>query len=881
MFALVDIDSDECNSSLIVIPSSELNCINGKNYLQVEASQRLVTVKCFHGNELLLQNLLFNINNNLPYTLLEKIETTSCEKLDNVHTFVEEIGDIFNDTLSFEDSCQLYLDEEINTGSSHADQVLKSNRNKKHYCLYCGQFKAQIARHLVCKHRNEQDIQNAMAFPMKSKERNLLLEKIRKLGDKEHNQKGKDIITVGATNGDDAVVCPKCNGYYNKKYLRKHIKKCKFSYLRGVELNGISRVLMADIHPKANKLMRDYIFPRIRRDDYFKLITQDESLVLFGNINAVTYLQTNQHHDKMVAQHLRLLCRIFITMSTDVPTLTCLKDMINAVHYDTFVMAVKKIAGYANDSIDHPTVMNAACNAVRRFATFLRCLAIKQNNTSEIEIFDRFIYLLTHSQNLDLTKIALEKRTAIQRKRKVVIPTRDEINALLTKIDEEIMKSYNILSKTFDLENWKQLTKMLLIYIMIFCRKRPGDIERLEMQEYNRINVMEGDFITTMDENKRNLAHQLARCVTRGKLNQNASILILRKHIRAIELLKTYRYQAGVATNKFLWADPDKKRYDYFTAHHILVNFCKSHNLNTQKFSATRFRYHLASSTSRLDSVKQGVISKFMGHEEGIHQKIYQKQPIQSDVFTMGDILFTCNGFTRTVSEENNIQPITEVINSLSASWLERDEMEGTTCSPDLPEVIETENSSYSNLPTTSLISDEPKRLSVDCTTPTKRSSTPSDSCIDFDVNVTPIKKRLPLTNCQRKSWMTPERKLTRELFKSYYAEKRVPSLEECLYTADGKLSRGPAQIRNWIKLDLERNSDNARGCRRWRTPQKQALRQVFRPYYEGKRPLKYPSIAEMNEAIETIPELREKTTSVIRSQLQHDYKYVQAKQNM
>lgn len=1009
MYALVKYSDD--NSFFEVVPYSKLQYKDGRYCFKKGGCRYGVTITCVYEDELLLHNLLFNIQNNLPCIILDQTKqlsltktgptsplpiveiplqhnlwSTEIEVKDTstpphsiwsspepiVSTTSEpspttaeldqrtplslivqnpasepecvppppvtalctdgESDDIWIDPVDdaiFQQYCEQWITDDADTESFTEPQqsnnnvnpnqsTRRGNRNKTHYCLYCGKKQAQIARHLQQNHKQEEDIRNLLSFPAKSKERNILLEKVRKLGDKYHNQKGEDIITVGATDGATAVICPKCNGYYKRTFLKRHMNHCNFSYLKGVNLGGVSRVLMANIHPKANNLLRRYIYPKIRRDDYFHLMTKDESLVAFGNITALTYLKSNQHHDKMVAQQLRLLSRIYLAMSANDASLTSVKDIINSAQYDNFVTSVKTMAGYTEDSIAHPTVMNAACNIIRRLATFLRCIAIKENNDKEVKIFDNFLYLLTHMQNIDLTKIALEKRAAKQRYRKIIIPTRKEIHDLLKLIDTEIKTAFSILDKGFDMNAWKQLAQMLLIYIMIFCRKRPGDIERLRVKEYDQISIMDGTFIDGMSQQEKTMAHQLARCVTRGKLNQDASILILRKHVKAIELLKHYREEAGVANNIFLWADPDKKIYDYFSAYTVLKNFCIQHKLDRNKYSATRFRYHLASSTSRMDKVTQGVISKFMGHEEAIHQKIYQRQPIQSDVLAMGEILFTCNGLNKTAPDER-IQPITEVIKSLSATWINRDEdddedddeknhkdnvedtdrsilptistsinvlpMEGEEAGPSSTRILPTPIADFETVDICAdrqfVTSPVCRTSSPICRTPSPVCRTPSpirSSSSESSHEPTPKKRRLPVVHTQRKSWETPERQITRELFKSYYEEKKLPSIGECLAIADGKLARGPIQIRNWIKHDFNRHLGNGRDRRGWCTPQKLVLRKIFRPYYEENGPSKYPPTKEINEAIETVPELKGKTTSLIRSMLQHDYKYIRKK---
>lgn len=193
--------------------------------------------------------------------------------------------------------------------------------------------------------------------------------------------------------------------------------------------------------------------------------------------------------------------------------------------------------------------------------------------------------------------------------------------------------------------------------------------------------------------------------------------MIQKRHIKAFELLNKYRVEAGVSSCKYLWADPNKKRYEYFRAHYVLLNFCKQHSFDPKLMAATKFRYHLASATSKMDKVKQSVISKFMGHTDAIHQQIYQKQPLLS-VFTMGDILMACNGVN---SQTKTVLPVAEILNDIrSSNWLEKDEIR---------QIIESETP-YTSEPSQSVSVDEeiviPRRTKPTVLSPILENTSPN-----------------------------------------------------------------------------------------------------------------------------------------------------------
>ncbi|CAF92180.1 unnamed protein product, partial [Tetraodon nigroviridis] len=63
----------------------------------------------------------------------------------------------------------------------------KRRWNKKHYCVFCRRPQVKIARHLLRKHADEEDVAAANELPAGSKQRHLLLDHLRCKGNYLHN----------------------------------------------------------------------------------------------------------------------------------------------------------------------------------------------------------------------------------------------------------------------------------------------------------------------------------------------------------------------------------------------------------------------------------------------------------------------------------------------------------------------------------------------------------------------------------------------------------------------------------------------------------------------------------------------------------------------
>lgn len=107
---------------------------------------------------------------------------------------------------------------------------------KKQFCVYCQKSNTKIARHLERIHSNETDVAYALSFPKRSKRRHMLLEKLRKKGNYQHNieviRNGiGDIVMQKQTKRKRSVMeylpCQYCLAFFLQEGLEKHEYTCR------------------------------------------------------------------------------------------------------------------------------------------------------------------------------------------------------------------------------------------------------------------------------------------------------------------------------------------------------------------------------------------------------------------------------------------------------------------------------------------------------------------------------------------------------------------------------------------------------------------------------------------------------------------------------
>ncbi|XP_074484513.1 uncharacterized protein LOC141763723 [Sebastes fasciatus] len=112
----------------------------------------------------------------------------------------------------------------------------KRRWDKKHYCVFCRRPQVKIARHLLRKHADQQEVVAASTLPTGSKQRHLLLEHLRCRGNYMHNieviRQGTGEIVPWRQPSEEVdarnyLPCPLCLGFFLRADLWKHQASCR------------------------------------------------------------------------------------------------------------------------------------------------------------------------------------------------------------------------------------------------------------------------------------------------------------------------------------------------------------------------------------------------------------------------------------------------------------------------------------------------------------------------------------------------------------------------------------------------------------------------------------------------------------------------------
>lgn len=121
----------------------------------------------------------------------------------------------------------------------------------------------------------------------------------------------------------------------------------------------------ARIHPVANKMVREKLFPALREDDSIRAIKYDELVIVYAN--KMTEKCRNERYFEMIRQRIRLIGRFLKALKTTNETINSLSDVFDPVHCQESIRIVNTLAGADNENghFITPTVASSLCTLLK------------------------------------------------------------------------------------------------------------------------------------------------------------------------------------------------------------------------------------------------------------------------------------------------------------------------------------------------------------------------------------------------------------------------------------------------------------------------------------------------------------------------------------
>lgn len=537
---------------------------------------------------------------------------------------------------------------------------------KKHFCLYCQKFQSKLARHLETVHSGEADVKKFSVLPPKNLERQAIIASIRKRGNHVYNNDRRfntgDLLVCRRPNirmkktARDFLACGNCKAQISRTLLHVHFKKCTKKSRNGEKIAVSSgRKITARLHERASDAVRSHIYPYLRDDDIVRGIRYDELVTLFANKQCERY-STHEHQYQMVRGRVRLLGRFMAAVKKIKSSINEFAQVFTSRHYDVAIEAVKQVAQFDEKShtFKHPATAFALGTLLKQCGDILRSEYIKRENEHDQKRVEDFLKLQVEDYGTSINRVVAETQAQHNRRKKVVLPTNEDIRTFHNYLQDARRKYFNKLQKKFTFSDWKNLGETTLLTLQLFNRRRPGETERIYLEDFNNYQGIDSfadkeTFNMLTEDGKKN-ARSYVRFEIRGKLGRGVPVLVHKELFDCLALIIRHRDVAGVPrSNPYLFGLPstDKNRNKYLRACRLMNEYsqlCGAAIPSTLR--GIQLRKHIATRCINLNMTDGEVnnLANFMGHDAKIHKDIYRQPVLQTDIVHMTKILKMAQG---------------------------------------------------------------------------------------------------------------------------------------------------------------------------------------------------------------------------------------------
>lgn len=542
------------------------------------------------------------------------------------------------------ETSDISFDENYVDNSAQISYRTKKYIRKPDFCYFCETMVNNFARHIIRNHENETEVAKILAKPVKSKERRLLLDILRRKGNF-LNKDGTSVKKVRESLIPDRNVlpCDNCLGFFSAKNLYRHRKKCGNGRSSNAQSAGQSK-LVAKM--PIDETLKSQVFPRMRADKISLEAKKDTLICAFGS----RYLKTHReiHFINVTSRKMRELSRLLLELKQKEPAINNLFEALQPQYFDSIVESTKIIAKY--DAIkqvyDSPTLAMNIATSLKQCCEIAITLAIKRKanytNVTWAEAesnLKAMINLFSSNWQYEISSQAASSLNLSKWNKITIVPLAQD----LKKIREYVMKEAEVAEKKLKQNPTNQvaynkLMETVFCRVILLNRRRPGELQRMQLDTYTSSSDKRTyeEFSDAISSTEQILLKKLKRVVIRGKRGRGVPVLFSEDIQQHLKTLIRLRKNFVPEQNVYLFAKANF--HTPIVGYKVLSKYAKNSGAqNPAAITATRLRKHLAtlSQVFNLTECEVEQLANFMGHTTGVHKNSYR---LPDDVYQTAKI---------------------------------------------------------------------------------------------------------------------------------------------------------------------------------------------------------------------------------------------------
>ncbi|XP_026187576.1 uncharacterized protein LOC113145275 isoform X1 [Mastacembelus armatus] len=323
----------------------------------------------------------------------------------------------------------------------------------------------------------------------------MYLEHLRNRGNFAHNV---EVINSGAGDlvprkqpkqhspGEKILHCTYCQGLFTKKFLWRHMSICKFNS-RDKPKPGKTRVqalcAFAVPPPPGTKVEFWKPLSNMVQDDIYCAVKSDTCIMEYGEhlYNRLGY-DVGQH--EYIRQKLRELGRLLVCSKRTTPMKT-IQDHIKPANFMHVFQSVKQLAGYNSETNAYkcPSLALKIDHSLTKVSLLVESCANVQNDYDAAKDARTFRRVYESRWNELVSAASLRTLQESKWNTPLLLPFTKDVQTLHSYLDEQ-QDFYSKLFTETSQQTWRQLAKVILTQVILFNRRRAGEVSKMPLSAY-------------------------------------------------------------------------------------------------------------------------------------------------------------------------------------------------------------------------------------------------------------------------------------------------------------------------------------------------------------------------------------------------------------
>lgn len=538
--------------------------------------------------------------------------------------------------------------------------------DKKNYCLFCSKPFSKLSRHLAMVHRDQAEVAVAFQHPKHSKERLKIWNRLKNKGNFAHN---KDVLKTGKgflaavkrpkipVQDNEFVHCLYCQGLYISKGLFRHMKKCPEKIKNEDEprigkRRLVFRCVLETLVPDISEGFKGLLSPMIN-DPVTQAILNHKVILQFGEDMFMKHGADPSRHEN-IRQNLRQIARLVLEAQKRTP-LKEMEDFFVPSNFKHVVSAVNVLAGFnaKSNTYSRPSLAIKLGYQLQKLCGIVESNAINSGDESKAKSAQGFLEVYKQKWNKLVSAGALTTLRETKRVKERNVPSIQDVKLLNAYMANAHTVAESKFRGQICTETYAALAKVILGRVILFNRRKPGEVSGLKLEEFLSRKMFDSHHYTgvSLSDLERTMCRFFTRIEIRGTCGRIVPVLLKQSFVLGLEILVKNRETCGVpADNPFLFARPSAlSAYSGSTILQGYVKECGAESPET--LTTAKIRLHFAAMLQMLN-LDENEANQILGPNSQVLQgcltDILDPQGTFQDIGTQtaaqwGHNLFSCN----------------------------------------------------------------------------------------------------------------------------------------------------------------------------------------------------------------------------------------------